>query len=88
MGGMRVGRNTLFKLVFVIAMLFLAIDIGSRLVLSTPEAKATSGVQYKVVSAKMIKTCAQYEDLLNEMASQGWVFDHFIEAADIAVFKK
>jgi hypothetical protein len=88
MGGMRVGGNTLLKLVFVIAILFLAIDIGGRLVLSTPEVKATAKVQYKVISAKPIKTCAEYEDLLNGMASQGWVFDHFIEAADIAVFKK
>ena len=82
------GGNTSLKLVFVIAFLFLAIDIGGCLVLSTAEVKATSGVQYKVVSAKPIKTCAEYEDLLNGMASQGWVFDHFIEAADIAVFKK
>ena len=82
------GGNTSLKLVFVIAFLFLAIDIGGRLVLSTAEVKAISGVQYKVVSAKTIKTCAQYEDLLNEMASQGWVFDHFIEAADIAVLKR
>jgi hypothetical protein len=50
--------------------------------------KATAKVQYKVVSAKPIKTCAEYEDLLNGMASQGWVFDHFIEAADMAVFRK
>jgi hypothetical protein len=88
MGGVRVGGNTLLKLLFVIAILVLAIDIGGRLVLSTPEVKATSGVQYKVVSAKTIETCAEYEDLLNKMASQGWVFDHFIEAADIAVFRK
>jgi hypothetical protein len=88
MGGMRVGGNTSLKLVFVIAFLFLAIDIGGRLVLSTPETRATAKVQYKVVSAKPIKTSAEYEDLLNGMASQGWVFDHFIEAADIAVFRK
>ena len=82
------GGNTSLKLVFVIPILFLVIDIGGRLFLSTPEVKATSGVQYKVVSAKPIKTCAEYEDLLNGMASQGWVFDHFVEAADIAVFRK
>ena len=78
----------MLKLVLVIAVLLLAIDIGGRLGLSTPEVKATAKVQYKVVSAKPIKTCAEYEDLLNGMANQGWVFDHFIEAADIAVFRK
>jgi len=83
-----VGRNTFLKLVFIIAVLLLAIDVGGRLVLSTAEVSATATVQYKVVSAKPIKTCAEYEDLLNGMANQGWVFDHFIEAADIAVFKK
>jgi hypothetical protein len=88
MGGLRVGRNTFLKLVFVIAVLLLAIDVGGRLVLSTAEVSATATVQYKVVSAKPIKTCAEYEDLLNGMANQGWVFDHFIEAADIAVFRK
>ena len=82
------GRNTFLKLVFVIAVLFLAIDLGGRLVPSTAELNATATVQYKVVSAKPIKTCAEYEDLLNGMAGQGWVFDHFIEAADIAVFRK
>ena len=82
------GGNTFLKFVFVIVMLLLAIGVGGRLVLSTPELKATTKVQYKVVSAKPIKTCAEYEDLLNEMASQGWLFDHFIEAADIAVFRK
>ena len=82
------GRNTFLKLVFVIAVLLLAIDVGGRLVLSTAEVSATATVQYKVVSAKPIKTCAEYEDLLNGMANQGWVFDHFIEAADIAVFRK
>ena len=82
------GGNTLLKLVFVIAIVFLVIDIGGRLVLRTSEVKATAKVQYKVVSAKPIKTCAEYEDLLNGMASQGWEFDHFIEAADIAVFRK
>ena len=82
------GGNTLLKMVFVIAIVFLVIDIGGRLVLRTSEVKATAKVQYKVVSAKPIKTCAEYEDLLNGMASQGWEFDHFIEAADIAVFRK
>jgi hypothetical protein len=88
MGGVRVGRNTFLNLVFVIAVLLLAIDVGGRLVLSTSEVSATATVQYKVVSAKPIKTCAEYEDLLNGMANQGWIFDHFIEAADIAVFRK
>jgi hypothetical protein len=88
MGGARVGGNTFLKLVFFMVMVLLAIDVGGRLVLRTPEVKATAKSQYKVVSAKPIKTCAEYEDLLNGMAGQGWVFDHFIEAADIAVFRK
>jgi len=83
-----VKRYTFMKLALIMVILLLAIDVGGRLVLSTPEVKATSKVQYKAVSAKPIKTCAEYEVLLNGMAGQGWVFDHFIEAADIAVFRK
>lgn len=80
--------NKLMKLGLIMVILLLAIDLGSRLFLGSSEAVATAKVQYKALSAKQVKSCTEYEGLLNAMADQGWVFDHFIELADIAVFRK
>jgi len=80
--------NKHIKLGLIMVILLLAIDLGSRLFLEPSEAVATAKVQYKALSTKQVKSCAEYEGLLNAMADQGWVFDHFIELADIAVFRK
>ena len=80
--------NKHIKLGLIMVILLLAIDLGSRLFLEPSEAAATAKVQYKALSTKQVKSCAEYEGLLNAMADQGWVFDHFIELADIAVFRK
>ena len=85
---MKVMRNNFLKLGLITLILLLMIDLGSRLLLGSPEAAATAKVQYKALSAKQVKSCAEYEGLLNAMADGGWVFDHFIELADIAVFRK
>ena len=80
--------NKHIKLGLIMVILLLAIDLGSRLFLEPSEAVATAKVQYKALSTKQVKSCAEYKGLLNAMADQGWVFDHFIELADIAVFRK
>ena len=80
--------NNVLKLALITLILLLAIDLGTRLFLGSSEAVATAKVQYKALSTKQVKSCAEYEGLLNAMADQGWVFDHFIELADIAVFRK
>ena len=80
--------NNLIKLGLITLILLLMIDLGSRLFIGSSAAVATAKVQYKALSTKQVKSCAEYEGLLNAMADQGWVFDHFIELADIAVFRK
>jgi hypothetical protein len=76
------------KLALVISIMLITMNIGIRVFSGFSSVEATTKVHYRVVSAKPIKTCAEYEELLNRMAGHGWVFDHFIEAADIAVFRK
>ena len=80
--------NNFLKLGLITLILLLAIDLGSRLFLGSSEARATAKVHYKALSTKKVKSCTEYEGLLNAMADQGWAFDHFIELADIAVFRK
>ena len=74
-----------------IAVFALALGIGSRWLTLPPEAAAQTRVQYRVVSTGMVNSTAAYEKLLNDMANQGWVFDHDLqlaEAGTVAVFRK
>ena len=48
----------------------------------------TNGLEYKVVSADNIFTREAYEQLLNEMADQGWVVDHVIPGEYTVVFRR
>ena len=80
--------TTLTKAALLILIFLLTVDVGSRWLLNSPSVEAGIKVQYKVISTRDIKTGGEYEALLNRMAGQGWVFDHFIEMADLAVFKK
>ncbi len=76
------------KVALIILMILLTVDIGTRLLSSQPIAIAGSKIQYKVVSAKPINTCEQYEALLNDMSNKGWAFDHAIALANMIVFRK
>jgi len=80
--------NNVLKAALIALILLLAIDLGTRLLLGPSDAAATDKVLYRALSTKQVKSCGEYEGLLNAMAEQGWVFDHFIEMADIAVFRK
>ena len=86
-GGLEMEKSTFTKWALAILIFLLTVHIGSRLFLGFTDVGAREKVQYKVVSTKTIKTGAAYEDLLNRMADQGWQFDHFIELADLAVFR-
>jgi hypothetical protein len=86
-GGFEMEKSAFTKGALVILIFLLTVDIGSRLFLASSDVGATEKAQYKVVSTKTIKTGAAYEELLNRMANQGWRFDHFIELADLAVFR-
>lgn len=80
--------NNVLKAALITLILLLMMDLGTRLLPGSPEAVATAKVQYKALSTKEVQSCVEYEGLLNAMADGGWVFDHFIELADIAVFRK
>ena len=77
-------RSNFVKIGIIVLIILLAVDIGSRIFVGT-EANAAGKVQYKVVSASNINTPAQYEQLLNQMADQGWTFDHVVAIADMEV---
>ena len=82
-------RGTKFsKAGIIILIVLLAMDIGSRVLYSTSEAKSARKVQYKVVRLK--GDLNSYESLLNSMAEQGWTLDqtHMLKMGkDVAVFK-
>lgn len=67
------------KLLLVIVMLLLTVDIGFRIFNTPEEANAAGKVQYQIqeipYNGDSINQIA-YQNLLNEMAEQGWVFDH------------
>lgn len=76
------------KVALVISGILLAMAIGGRTFLKSSEAVAAGKVQYKVVSGGPINTIQDYEKLLNQMADQGWVFDHVVEQPQWLVFRK
>ena len=74
-----------------VAVFVLVMGIGIRWAAQPPEAVAQTRVQYRVVSTAMANTTAAYEKLLNDMANQGWLFDHDLQLAEagaVAVFRK
>jgi hypothetical protein len=66
----------------------LALGTGSRLLFSTPNVFATGKIQYKVISVQHMKDVQnEYQKLLNDMANQGWTFDH-VGFGGTAVFRR
>ena len=76
------------KVGLIVVMILLTVDIGSRILFSPSEAKAAGKVQYKLVSLKQLNSDAEVEQLLNNMADQGWEFDTVVEMAQVMIFKK
>lgn len=50
--------------------------------------QAKGRILYKCVSTAQVNTAEEYESLLNDMAGEGWEFDHIILKANIATFRK
>lgn len=62
-------------------MLLLTIDLGIRFLANPKEVVATERREYKVVSLESINTEAGYEQLLNDLANQGWELDETLVSA-------
>lgn len=61
-------------------MILLTLDIVSRVVFTQQEAVAKSSVQYMLADDPRAKGGGSkdaYEKLLNDMANQGWEYDHY-----------
>lgn len=76
------------KIGIIVAIVLLTVDIGGRALFSPLEAKAAGNVQYKVVTTGSINSNAEVEQLLNDMASQGWELDTVVVEAQVIIFKK
>jgi len=50
-------------------------------------AEASENVKYRVVNLDSVDDTEEFENLLNEMASQGWTLDH-VEKGEMAVFRR
>ncbi len=86
--GYAMTRNGTLKSALGLLVLFLTLAVGSRLWWGPAFVNAGNLVQYKVVSAGSANTVYEYEKLLNNMAFQGWQFDHAVAGKSWAVFKK
>jgi len=73
--------------IIVIAIIFSSVLVG-RLLPGPDPANAARIYKYKVVSVGTANTVYEYEKQLNDMAFQGWTFDHMIAGREWAVFKK
>jgi len=73
--------------IIAIAIIF-AIVISGRLSSGPMPASAAKIYKYKVVSIGTANTVYEYEKQLNDMAFQGWTFDHMISGREWAIFRK
>ena len=73
--------------IIMIAIIFAIVIIG-RLLPGPVPASAAKIYKYKVVSVGTANTVYEYEKQLNDMAFQGWTFDHTVPGQEWVVFKK
>jgi len=73
--------------IILIAFTFSVVIIG-RLSSGPMLASAAKIYKYKVVSIGTANTVYEYEKQLNDMAFQGWTFDHLVLGREWAVFRK
>ena len=71
-------RMKSLKAVIVVSVLAVAIGLGGRMLMDPPTVDAARLFKYKVVSVGSANTVYEYEKLLNDMAFQGWQFDHMV----------
>jgi len=78
----------LFKSVIIVIALTFSIVMLGRLLPGPMPASAAKIYKYKVVSIGTANTVYEYEKQLNDMAFQGWTFDHILPGRAWAVFRK
>ena len=81
-------RIKVFKTFIIILAVALMIGIGGRLLPGPSSVNAARLFKYKVVSMGSANTDYEYEKLLNDMAYQGWEFDHMVLEKGWAIFRK
>ena len=86
--GYEMTRIKVFKSVIIVLTLAVMIGIGGRFLPGPPSVNAARLFKYKVVSMGSANTVYEYEKLLNDMAFQGWEFDHMVFEREWAIFKK
>jgi len=64
------------------------IGIGGRFLPGPSSVNAARLFRYKVVAIGPANTVYEYEKLLNDMAFQGWEFDHLVFENEWVVFRK
>lgn len=79
--------NLLKSAIIAIAIIFTSVIIGRFLPGPVP-ASAAKLYKYKVVSVGTANTVYEYEKQLNDMAFQGWTFDHMVPDREWVVFRK
>ena len=77
-----------FKLAIIVVALSLVFGLGGRLMTGPAAVNAARLFNYKVVTMGSANTVYEYEKLLNDMAFQGWEFDHLVIDRQWAVFRK
>ena len=81
-------RMKSLKSVLIVSVLVMAIGLAGRMLVEPPTVDAARLFKYKVVSMGSANTVYEYEKLLNDMAFQGWQFDHMVPERQWAVFRK
>ena len=76
------------KLVVIVLALSLIFGLAARLLTGPAPVSAARLYKYKVVTIGPANTVYEYEKLLNDMAFQGWAFDHLVPKSEWAVFRK
>ena len=81
-------RIRVFKSAIIVLAIAIVLGIGGRFLPDPSSVNAANLFKYKVVSMGPANTVYEYEKLLNDMAFQGWEFDHTVFGKDWVVFRK
>jgi len=81
-------RIKVFKSAIIVLAFALSLGIGGRFLPGPSSVDAARLFKYKVVSMGSANTVYEYEKLLNDMAFQGWEFDHLVLEKQWAIFRK
>ena len=81
-------RTKVFKSAIIVLAFTIVLGIGGRFLPGPSSVIAAKLLKYKVVSMGAANTVYEYEKLLNDMAFQGWEFDHMVIEREWVIFKK